>query len=71
MNPLITNDAIVLGILIAIFGAVFITAHSDAPIWKKPYTYIPPLLLCYYSRISFALCIDSRDWHEIEYLCGL
>jgi len=30
MDPLITNDAIVLGILITILGAVFITAHSDA-----------------------------------------
>src|SRR5678815_3625744 len=48
MTPLITNDAIVLGILMAILGFVFVTAHSEAPLWKKFYTYIPPLLLCYF-----------------------
>jgi hypothetical protein len=40
MNPLITNGAIVLGILMAILGAVFVTAHSNVPLWKKFYTYI-------------------------------
>src|SRR5918995_3398647 len=54
MNPLITNDAVVLGILMAILGAVFITAHSDAPIWKKFYTYVPPLLLCYFLPSVFS-----------------
>jgi hypothetical protein len=38
MTPLITNDAIVLGILMAILGFVFITAHSEASLWKKFYT---------------------------------
>jgi uncharacterized membrane protein len=62
MNPLITNDAIVLGILMAILGAVFITAHSDAPIWKKFYTYIPPLLLCYFVPSVFStLGVYSGD----------
>ena len=54
MTPLITNDAIVLGILMAILAFVFITAHSDAPFWKKFYTYIPPLLLCYFVPSIFS-----------------
>jgi uncharacterized membrane protein len=54
MTPLITNDAIVLGILMAILGFVFITAHSEAPPWKKFYTYIPPLLLCYFVPSIFS-----------------
>jgi uncharacterized membrane protein len=54
MTPLITNDAIVLGILMAILGFVFITAHSEAPFWKKFYTYIPPLLLCYFVPAIFS-----------------
>lgn len=54
MNPLITNDAIVLGILMSILGAVFITAHSDLPLWKKFYTYVPPLLLCYFVPSIFS-----------------
>ena len=53
MTPLITNDAIVLGILMAILGVVFITAHSEVPLWKKFYTYVPPLLLCYF-RLQFS-----------------
>jgi uncharacterized membrane protein len=54
MTPLITNDAIVLGILMVILGFVFITAHSDVPFWKKFYTYIPPLLLCYFVPSIFS-----------------
>lgn len=54
MTPLITNDAIVLGILMAILGFVFVTAHSEAPLWKKFYTYIPPLLLCYFVPSIFS-----------------
>src|SRR5688572_16916213 len=54
MTPLITNDAIVLGILMAILGLVFVTAHSEAAPWKKFYTYIPPLLLCYFVPSVFS-----------------
>lgn len=54
MTPLITNDAIVLGILMAILGFVFVTAHSEATLWKKFYTYIPPLLLCYFVPSVFS-----------------
>ena len=54
MTPLITNDAIVLGILMAILGVVFVTSHSEAPLWKKFYTYIPPLLLCYFVPSIFS-----------------
>lgn len=48
MNPLITNDAIVLGILMGILAFVFQTSHSDNPRWKKFYKYVPSLLLCYF-----------------------
>ena len=54
MTPLITNDAIVLGILMAILGFVFVTAHSEATFWKTFYTYIPPLLLCYFIPSIFS-----------------
>lgn len=54
MTPLITNDATVLGILMAILAFVFITAHSDVPFWKKFYTYIPALLLCYFIPSIFS-----------------
>jgi uncharacterized membrane protein len=62
MNPLITNDAVVLGILMAILGAVLITSHSNVPLWKKFYTYVPPLLLCYFVPSVFStLGVYSGD----------
>lgn len=45
--PLVTNDAVVLGILAAILGGVFWTASRADGFWKKFYTYVPALLLCY------------------------
>lgn len=47
-QPLITNDAVVLGMLMIILAFVFKTASSDQPFWKKFYTYVPSLLLCYF-----------------------
>ncbi|MFB0517352.1 MAG: DUF819 domain-containing protein [Candidatus Neomarinimicrobiota bacterium] len=48
MKPLFTNDAVVLGILICILAFVFKTSHSSNAFWKKFYTYVPSLLLCYF-----------------------
>ena len=47
-QALITNDAIVLGLLFAILVVIFKTAHSERPVFKKFYTYVPALLLCYF-----------------------
>jgi uncharacterized membrane protein len=46
--PLITNDAVVLGILMLILAFVFHTSHSEKPGWQKFYKYVPALLLCYF-----------------------
>lgn len=47
-SALITNDAIVLGLLAAILGLVFYTSSLTTPFWKKFYTFVPALLLCYF-----------------------
>lgn len=47
-SPLITNDAVVLGILFSILGLVFWSSESNIPFFKKLYTVIPPILLCYF-----------------------
>tara|TARA_B100000795_G_scaffold59209_1_gene39432 strand:- start:3770 stop:5023 length:1254 start_codon:yes stop_codon:yes gene_type:complete len=47
-SPIFTNDASVLGILVMILAFVFYTSSSSNPFWKKFYTYIPALLLCYF-----------------------
>jgi len=44
--PLITNDAIVLGLLVAVLGAIFYT-RSLGGRWSTFYTFVPVLLLCY------------------------
>lgn len=45
---LITNDAIIFGLLMAILAAIFITSKSEHPFWQKFYTFVPALLLCYF-----------------------
>jgi uncharacterized membrane protein len=45
---LITNDAVVMGLLATILGLVFITEKSEHPFWKKFYKFVPGLLLCYF-----------------------
>ena len=44
---LIESDAVLLGVLALILGAIFCTKQSEHPFWKKFYTYIPALSLCY------------------------
>jgi uncharacterized membrane protein len=47
-HALITDDAVVLGLLAATLGAVFWTSHSAHPFWRGFYKYVPALLLCYF-----------------------
>jgi uncharacterized membrane protein len=47
-EALITNDAVVLGILMIILAFIFKTSSSDNPFWKKFYQVIPMLLWCYF-----------------------
>jgi uncharacterized membrane protein len=44
----ITNDAVVLGILMTILAVIFKTSSSSKPGWTKFYKVIPALLLCYF-----------------------
>jgi uncharacterized membrane protein len=45
--PLITNDAVVLGLLAATLGVIFWTTDSAAPFLRRFYTYVPSILICY------------------------
>ncbi|MCE7031809.1 DUF819 family protein [Lysobacter sp. GX 14042] len=46
-TALITNDAVVLGLLAVTLGAVFWTASRPSGFWRRFYTYVPALLMCY------------------------
>ena len=48
MEPLIKNDAVLLGVLMVILGFIFKTSSSSSPFWKKFYKIIPMLLMCYF-----------------------
>lgn len=45
-TPIITNDAIVFGLLVAVLGLVFYT-RSLGGRWTTFYTFVPAVLLCY------------------------
>ncbi|WPR77584.1 DUF819 domain-containing protein [Algoriphagus sp. NG3] len=47
-TPLLTNDAVVFGLLMAILALIFITSALDRPFWKKFYGVVPTVLLCYF-----------------------
>ncbi|MFT6883741.1 MAG: putative membrane protein [Marinoscillum sp.] len=47
-EPLITNDAVIFGIIMLLLGIVFTTSSSENPIWKKFYAVVPALLMCYF-----------------------
>lgn len=48
MEPLIKNDAILLGVLMVILAFIFKTSSSRSPFWLKFYKVIPMLLMCYF-----------------------
>ena len=47
-QALVTNDAIVLGMLLLILAVIFKTSSSSNPTLKKFYSVVPMLLLCYF-----------------------
>lgn len=47
-EPLITNDATILGFIAIMLGAIFYTANSSHHFWKKFYGIVPAVLLCYF-----------------------
>jgi uncharacterized membrane protein len=46
-TPMFTNDAIVLGLLMIALGFVFYTSSQKQGFWKKFYSVVPALLMCY------------------------
>lgn len=46
--PLIKNDAVTLGLLLFLLAIIFFTSSSSRPVFKKFYSVVPMLLLCYF-----------------------
>lgn len=69
--PLFTNDAVVLGILLLILAAIFITSNIETPFWQKFYTFIPSLLLCYFIPSIFnSLGIISGEESQLYFVAS-
>jgi uncharacterized membrane protein len=60
---MITNDAIIFGLLAMILGGVFYTFSSPSPFWKKFYGIVPAILLCYFlpSLLTTFHIIDAHN----------
>ena len=46
--PLIGNDVVVFGLIAATLGLIFYLASGPTPFWKKFFSWVPALLLCYF-----------------------
>jgi uncharacterized membrane protein len=68
-TPLITNDAVVLGLLFLILGFIFKTSSSGNAFWRKFYTYVPAVLMCYFVPSIFnSLGVISGDHSQLYFV---
>ena len=70
MEPFFTNDAIVLGLLMVVLAAIFLTSGSKAPFWQRFYRVVPPLLLCYFvpALLNWPLGLISGEVSELYFM---
>lgn len=68
MEPIFTNEAVVLGLLIVVLGAVFFTEKLESKGWKRFYTFVPSLLLCYFipALLHYPLGLIAPHYFEQE-----
>lgn len=66
MAPVFTNDAVVLGILLAVLALIFHTAGLKKDGWQKFYRIVPALLLCYFipALLNWPLGLIAPHWYE-------
>ena len=71
MQPVFTNDAIVLGLLIALLALVFHTSRLAG--WQKFYSIVPSLLLCYFlpALLHWPLGLIAPEWFDNGLLATL
>ncbi len=65
--PFFTDDTIVFGLLMLLIGIVFYTSSLEGVTWKKFYSIVPALLLCYLLPAVFSsLHIIAPEWTELN-----
>ncbi len=70
MEPIFTNDAVVLGLLMIVLALVFYTSNLESSTFKKFYTYVPALLLCYFlpALLHWPLGLIAPHWYSPDLL---
>ncbi|MEM7572801.1 MAG: DUF819 family protein [Bacteroidota bacterium] len=70
MEPFITNDAVVFGILMLVLAFVFTTAAKEEGFWKRFYSIVPTLLMCYLipALLAWPLGLIGYSWYDYEAL---
>ncbi len=70
MNPLITNDAVVLGILLLVLAAIYYTSQQTSPFWQKFYKVIPAILLCYFipALLNWPIGLISGEQSKLYFI---
>lgn len=73
MEPLFTNDAVILGLLLIVLAAIFYTSSIKKGFWTKFYTYVPALLLCYFvpALLNWPLGWIAPHWYDAGLLDAL
>ncbi|NJM79658.1 MAG: DUF819 family protein [Flavobacterium sp.] len=65
--PYFTDDTIVFGLLMLLIGLVFYTSSLEGALWKKFYSIVPALLLCYLLPAIFSsLHFIAPEWTELN-----
>ena len=72
MEPFFTNDAIVLGLLLIVLALIFYTSSLESKGWKKFYTYVPSLLLCYFlpALLHWPLGLISGEGSKLYFVAS-
>ena len=66
-EPLLTNDAVVLGVLMAMLGFIFYSNTLKTGFWPKFYKFLPMLLLCYIlPAIATTVGLIAPEWLNLE-----
>ena len=72
MEPLFTNDAIVFGILAIVLALIFYTSNLETPFWKKFYSFVPTVLLCYFipALLNWPLGLISGEESNLYFVAS-
>ena len=68
-EPLITDDTVIFGLLALSLGFIFYTSSIKTGFWKKFYSIIPAVLMCYLlPALLSSFGVVAENWHTVNEL---